>query len=75
MASNLNKRLDKLERLLQKLGDREAAWFWLNEGEDPEARLDQLIADGRLALIDRPAARLIRWRTEEELRLDLPIAS
>jgi hypothetical protein len=63
-SHNLAKRLDRLERLLVELTSEPPVYRWLDEGESPGQKLQDLIAQGNVS----PDAKVIflRWLTAEE---------
>jgi hypothetical protein len=66
MASNLAKRLARLEELLAARLNTPVALLWLGEGQDPGALTDELVASGQIGAADRPRVRFVRWQTEAE---------
>ena len=66
MASNMQKRLDKLEKQIALLNKGENVMRWLpaDKMHDPEGYREELIAQGNI----RPGDILlfVRWLTEEE---------
>ena len=72
MASSLDKRLQRIEELLQDRLDTPVAFIWLKEGEDPEAIGDEMIASGKISAADRSRVRFGRWLTEAEYTENKP---
>src|SRR5262245_58688467 len=67
MASNLSKRLDKLERLVRERLTPPPLGLWMQDPErDRNEFLDELVANRRLAESDRGRVLVIRWWTEAE---------